>query len=168
MENNKLNRKIHWLSILAMFVVAAALVGMVYLALRMGIGSKARSMAEAQTPAITLIPAPTLTPVRPVPTLLPTATPVADFLLPPGTKGVGAYVKVANTQGVGLKIRSGAGTSSGINFVAMDEEMFKIVNGPTTLDGYNWWQLEAPYDQTRAGWAADNFLEVVDLSTPTP
>ena len=32
MENNKLNRKIHWLSILAMFVVAAALVGMVYLA----------------------------------------------------------------------------------------------------------------------------------------
>ncbi len=28
-------------------------------------------------------------------------------------------------------------------------------------DGYTWWYLVAPYDSTRAGWAAADFLAVV-------
>ena len=42
-----------------------------------------------------------------------------------------------------------------------DAEVFMVRDGPQTADGYTWWYLVAPYDETRAGWAAADFLVVV-------
>ncbi len=65
-------------------------------------------------------------------------------------------------------MRAAAGTNAEINFLAMDDEVFKVVGGPEVSDGYTWWQLEAPLDQNRSGWAAEDFLMVFNLNTPTP
>jgi hypothetical protein len=65
-------------------------------------------------------------------------------------------------------MRAAPGTGAEINFLAMDDEVFKVVGGPEVSDGYTWWQLEAPLDQNRSGWAAESYLMVFSLGTPTP
>jgi len=74
---------------------------------------------------------------------------------------LGAFVQVFNTSGSGLQIRSGAGVQNPPNFVALDAEVFEVVDGPVEVDGYTWWLLTAPYDETRSGWAASAYLEVI-------
>ena len=46
-------------------------------------------------------------------------------------------------------------------FVGEEEEIFLVKDGPQQADGYTWWYLVAPYDETRAGWAAADFLAAV-------
>lgn len=77
---------------------------------------------------------------------------------------VGAYVKVSGTNGLGLRIRNAAGTAGTLQFLAMDEEIFKLIAGPVSTDGYTWWQVEAPYDKSRNGWAAESFLQPLNLT----
>jgi hypothetical protein len=55
-----------------------------------------------------------------------------------------------------------------VNFLAMDDEAFKIIDGPIAKDGYTWWHCEALLDKTRSGWAAEDYLQVLELSTPQP
>ncbi len=111
---------------------------------------------------LTMIPAPTHTPnVSPVPTLDPNlVTPT----LAPDTIGMGAYVQISGTEGEGLRIRAVPGLTSDTVFFGGESEVFVVRDGPQTVDGYTWWYLVAPYDDTRAGWAAADFLLVV----PTP
>ena len=108
---------------------------------------------------LTMIPAPTNTPpVSPVPTidpLLPTPT------LPPDTIGIGGYVQISGTEGEGLRMRAAAGLNSDTVFRGEEAEVFVVRDGPQDADGYTWWYLVAPYDETRAGWAASDFLAVV-------
>ena len=47
-----------------------------------------------------------------------------------------------------------------VNFVAAESEVFKVVAGPTQAGSYDWWQLVAPYDNSRQGWAAGEFFDV--------
>ncbi|MEW6092577.1 MAG: SH3 domain-containing protein [Chloroflexota bacterium] len=114
---------------------------------------------EPGSAALTVIPAPTgtprtlpatLTPLPPTPTLPPTAA--------PGEFGRGAYVQV-NTDA--LNIRSEPGLDSDALFLAFDEEVFLIAEGPEEADGYTWWYLTASYDASRSGWAAQDFLTVI-------
>ena len=109
---------------------------------------------------LTIIPAPTSTP-----NATPTATPdpliYGTPTLPPDVIGVGGYVQIAGTEGEGLRIRSDPGLSSTPNFLGYDEEVFEVRDGPQDADGYTWWYLVAPYDETRAGWAAADFLEAI-------
>lgn len=107
---------------------------------------------------MTLVPAPTLTPKPIDPTRTPTPTPTSIFFLPEGVIGVGIYVQVTGTGGAGLRMRGEPGLNSSINFSAMDSEVFLVIDGPVTADGYTWWHLEAPYDQNRNGWSAADFL----------
>lgn len=165
MEQNRL--KIHPISILGAFLFAGALIGLAFLIFQ----SQARSqVALEKTPQfqVTLLPAPTETPTLPPTSIMPSATPSDVSILPPDMVAVGRYVKVTGTQGVGLRIRSEAGTSSETNFVATDDEAFKIIDGPIAKDGYTWWHCEALLDKSRSGWAAENFLQVLTLSTPEP
>jgi hypothetical protein len=37
-----------------------------------------------------------------------------------------------------------------------------VVGGPVELDGYVWWQLNAPYDESRQGWAAQDYLNIIN------
>lgn len=71
---------------------------------------------------------------------------------------VGFFIKIAGTEGVGLRIRREPGTSTEVVFLANESEVFTVVGGPVEKDGILWWQLTAPYDNSRSGWAAADFL----------
>jgi len=167
METKPTRSGIHPLSILAAIFLAAAILGLVYLLFRLT-RPETPTQQEIPTAALTMIPAPTRTPTLPA-TLEPAAaTQTAAPLLPPGTIGVGAYVKVTGTGGAGLRMRAEPGTDADIHFMAMDEEVFLVIGGPVEKDGYVWWQLKASYDANRTGWSAESFLSLVETATPTP
>ncbi len=106
---------------------------------------------------LTLIPASTSTSSAP-----PTATidPFAPSATPTGL-ALGNYVQITGTEGQGLRIRSKPGLDGESVFLGYDSEVFVIKDGPQTVDGYVWWYLVAPYDDTRAGWAASDFLTFI-------
>ena len=108
---------------------------------------------------LTMIPAPTHTPDV---TAIPTNDPnLVTPTLAPNTIGIGSYVQISGTEGEGLRIRSAAGLTGETVFFGQEAEVFVVHDGPQTVDGYTWWYLIAPYDETRAGWAAADFLSVV-------
>lgn len=105
---------------------------------------------------LTIIAPPTAT-VNP--TLTP--TPSGTTTPPAGQIGVGAYVQITGTEGAGLRIRSAPGLNSDTVFRGEEAETFQVKDGPQQADGHTWWYLVAPYDNTRAGWAAADYLAVV-------
>jgi hypothetical protein len=109
---------------------------------------------------LTMIPAPTHTPdVTPVPSVDPNLAPPT---LAPDTIGIGAYVQISGTEGEGLRIRATPGLSGETVFFGGEAEVFMVSgNGSQVADGYTWWYLVTPYDESRAGWAAADFLAVV-------
>jgi hypothetical protein len=109
---------------------------------------------------LTVIPAPTSTP-NVTPTLTPDPLLVGTPTLAPDVIGVGGFVQIAGTDGEGLRLRADPGLSSTSIFLGYDEEVFEVRDGPQEADGYVWWYLVAPYDETRAGWAAADFLEAI-------
>lgn len=107
---------------------------------------------------LTMIPAPTHTPAPTVPpTFDPNATPQFD----PASIVIDGYVQITGTGTDGLRIRSAPGLNTDTVFRGEEAEVFVVKDGPQTADGYTWWYLVAPYDDTRAGWAAADFLAVV-------
>jgi hypothetical protein len=131
-------------------------------------GLRARPAATAGFVAADLtiipLPSPGAQPSTPTvdPRLLGSATP------PPGQIAVNAYVQITGTGGDGLRIRSAAGLNSDTVFTGGESETFVVKDGPQQADGYTWWYLVAPYDSTRAGWAAADFLAVVPPPSPAP
>ena len=120
------------------------------------------SASEDIVAAFTWIPGPTDTPQPPTSTPLPTSTITPEFTpLASGELGTGSYVQIVGTEGTGLNIRSAPGLSTTIQFLAYDAEVFVVQDGPREADGITWWYLVTPVDQTRAGWAAADYLEVV-------
>jgi len=106
---------------------------------------------------VTLIPAPTRTPnVTPI-----NADPNATPTLAAGSIGISAYIQISGTNGEGLRIRAAPGLASETVFFGGESEVFLVRDGPQTADNYTWWYLVAPYDDTRAGWAAADFLSVI-------
>jgi hypothetical protein len=112
---------------------------------------------------LTVIPAPTSTPDV-TPTFTPDPLIAGTPTLAPDVIGVGGYVQITGTDGEGLRLRADPGLSGASVFLGYDEEVFEVRDGPQEADGYTWWYLVAPYDEARAGWAADDFLG----SIPSP
>jgi hypothetical protein len=104
---------------------------------------------------LTIIAPSTATP-SPAPTPTPAGTPSA-----PQGMAVGAYVQITGTEGAGLRIRSAPGLNTDTVFRGEEAETFKVDDGPQEADGHTWWHVVAPFDETRAGWAAADFLAVV-------
>ena len=110
---------------------------------------------------LTVIPAPSGTPLPPpTPTFDPNA-PTLTPALAPGQIALGSYVQIKGTEGQGLRIRSAPGLASDQLFLGYDEEVFVINDGPRLADGYTWYSLVAPYDETRTGWAASDFFTII-------
>lgn len=106
---------------------------------------------------VTVIAAPTGTSgVPPTPTIDPFATPTS-----PAGVAIGNYVQITGTEGQGLRIRAEPGLGGEFQFLAYDSEVFVVQDGPREVDGYVWWYLVAPYDETRVGWAAADFLTYI-------
>jgi len=118
--------------------------------------------AASTTTIVTKIAAPTLTSKPLDPTPSPSATSTTDNVSEGGI-GVGSYVQVVGTDGAGLRMRSEPGLDGDVNFTALDSEVFLVIGGPAKADGYTWWRLEAPYDATRSGWSAGDFLSPIDF-----
>jgi hypothetical protein len=70
-------------------------------------------------------------------------------------------VQISGTEGQGLRIRSTPGLAGEFVFLGYDSEVFVIQDGPKVVDGHTWWYLVAPYDNTRVGWAASDFLTYI-------
>ena len=138
------------------------LVGLVLAGLAVLFFARVPVPATGATPVITMVSAPSLTPtfIQPSATPAPTATTV--FFLPEGVIGVGAYVQVSGTEGAGLRMRSEPGLDGAVEFTALDSEVFLVIDGPVEEDGYQWWHLEAPYDASRNGWSAGDFLTPIE------
>ena len=159
------SRRIHPLAMIGALVFALLILGLTYFFFN----SSARKLNhpnEQPIYNITMIAAPTPTPTIFAPTQLPTPTPLAPNILPEGAIGIGSFVKVVGTSGLGLNIRSSAGRGQSVNFLAMDSEMFEVIGGPIVIDDLIWWQIEAPYDSSRNGWAAENYLERITQDNP--
>lgn len=159
---SKESPKIHILTILAGIMLAAILIGLVFFLIFLSNQDKAPSTESEQVSDITIIPSPTETPTQPIKTEVVEVAETVQVVLPPGVIGIGAYVQVVGTEGSGLRMRAEAGTNTEVFFIAMDEEVFQVIGGPVEVGDYIWWQLEAPYDQTRTGWSAEPFLEVIE------
>ena len=142
--------------ILGALVVAGLLI--LITAIAIGLTSAHQNSNIGFAPAdLTVIPAPTSTSsAPPTPTTDPFASPT-----PPAGIAIGNYVQITGTEGQGLRIRSQPGLDGAFQFLAYDSEVFLVQDGPREVDGYTWWYLVAPYDETRAGWAAADFLAVV-------
>jgi len=89
----------------------------------------------------------------------PTATPPAP---PPGDVQIGAYVQVTGTGDAGfLNLRSEPSLQAGVNYLALEREVFQVQAGPTEADGFVWWYLVDPATGSRFGWGVQNYLQVV-------
>lgn len=81
----------------------------------------------------------------------PTATPTgAQF-------HVGVTVRVVQTQGAGLRVRSGAGVNTAPVGFLTEGAVARIIAGPQYADSFRWWQVEG---EGVMGWVADPWLEV--------
>jgi len=104
---------------------------------------------------ITVIANPTSTPL-PTPTEpILTSTPSTNVSIE-----TGAFVKIQGTGGEGLRLRAEPSLSASTNYVGLEDEVFRVLEGPEEQDGYLWWLLEAPVNSSRNGWAVSNYLEV--------
>jgi hypothetical protein len=106
---------------------------------------------------LTVIPVPTYTPT-PLPTQpdFPVATPTIE---PAIGIHVDGYVQITGTDGEGLRLRRDPSLGGEIVHVSLEGEIFLVIGGPEERDGYLWWQLEAPLNANRRGWAVSNFLK---------
>jgi hypothetical protein len=93
-----------------------------------------------------------------------TALPQPTATVPPAPTGpinLGNSVRVVGTGGDGLRLRVGPSLQEEANYLALENEVLVVQSGPTIADGFTWWFLVDPADDTRNGWAAENYLEVV-------
>lgn len=122
-----------------------------------------KGVTQAATPALTLIFAPTSTPVVPTSAIETASATPGGTGTTIGGIGVGTFVQIAGTEGNGLRLRIDPGTKADILFLGYESEVFKVTDGPVETDGYVWWHLTASYDQNRNGWAASNYLAVIEV-----
>ena len=154
-----------WVVALAVFL---GLLGFGIIVASLYIFKPGAANAPVPTAVLTVVNAPTSTPLGNQ-SLFNTATstePTAVLSI----DGISQdeYVQITGTGGDGLRLRSSPGTNEPVLFLGYKSEAFKVTGGPEQVDGYTWWYLTAPYDQNRSGWAAANFLQVVQLETPQP
>jgi hypothetical protein len=146
-------------------VIGALIIGIglfLLVVLIVNISKPLRAPVGLVTAALTVIPAPSITPRSPTP--IP-AEPVLDDGDPPappsGELGIGVFVEISGTEGDGLRFREGPGLDSQMKFLGLETEIFKIEDGPQDMDGYTWWYLVAPFDSSHNGWAVSNYLAVI-------
>ncbi len=154
---NILNGKV----LIAMMAIASVLLcgSLAYILVMRPAADSNPALAMA-TSALTIIPAPTSTPLPLPPTLTPLLpTPGPTSTPAPGQIAIGVYVQ-PSTGGAGLRVHTQPSLSADF-FTAFDSEVFLVTKGPQQADGYTWWYLTASYDATRAGWAAQDYLTAI-------
>jgi hypothetical protein len=139
-------------------LVACLAVSVVFLIFSAGLSAQAPPVVN--TAIVNLIPAPTLT--LPVPTPQPTPTTAPMPTVPSiGPLTLGALVQITGTGVDGLRLRQSPGLDGQILFVALEAEVYRVSEGPKDADGYTWWYLVNPYQESVQGWGVGNYLAVI-------
>jgi hypothetical protein len=105
---------------------------------------------------LNVTPAPTGTQALPTPSTMPIAT---DTPGSTGALSINQYVQVTGTGGDGLRLRAAPGLNGEIKMLGSEGEIYRVQDGPQQADGYTWWLLVDPDDETRQGWAVADFLQ---------
>lgn len=114
---------------------------------------------------------PTPTPIIWTPTSVPTSadssTPLPTEVAGPTPTvspdiAIGRYVRVTGTGGYGLSLRAGPGEGYARMGVALEGEVFIVVDGPTVAGGSQWWKIRDRESEEREWWAIGNFLEPIE------
>lgn len=152
-------RDLLWVAIGAL-VGSGALTAMLFVAPLLG----PQGQSAAPTTVVTVIANPTATlTVTPSPTGTATPDPTPTATSPAaGDLTLGELVQVVGTAGDGLRLRSDPGLEGTILMLAVENEVFEVREGPVEADDYVWWYLVNPYDESKVGWGASNFLRPVD------
>jgi len=119
----------------------------------------AKTQSGQTTAVLNVIRLPTATQTHtPQPGLVATNTPQ-----PPGDSTIvtGGYIKITGTGGDGLRLRLEPGLKGQIQFVAAENEIFLVENGPQESDGYTWWYLIGVKNETVRGWAVSDFIQAI-------
>lgn len=98
----------------------------------------------------------------PTPTSIPTPTPPPSTPLPATDIGIGSVVQVTGTSDLGLSLRAAPGTAAERLDIATEGERFLVIAGPEEADGLIWWRLRDEANPQREGWAAANYLALVE------
>ncbi|NPV76847.1 MAG: SH3 domain-containing protein [Anaerolineae bacterium] len=114
------------------------------------------------TAVLLIIQAPTITPTQ-LPSPTPDVNATQQALEEAGKIHVGGYVQITGTGRDGLRLRAGPGLRQPLLSLGYDSEVFEVRDGPEDVDGLVWWYLVAPYDDSRSGWAAADYLSAVAL-----
>ena len=93
-------------------------------------------------------------PAPPTGTAEPTPTASPDI-------AIGRYVQVAGTGGYGLNLRAGPGANYARMDIALEGEVFIVVEGPTVVGGSSWWKIRDADNPQREWWAVGNFLQPI-------
>ena len=118
-----------------------------------------RPETQAIPPASVILnvtPAPTATQALPTPSTIPTATDTPEST---GALSIGNFIQVTGTGGDGLRLRATPGLSGEIKTLGSEGEVYRVQDGPQEADGYTWWYLVDPDDETRQGWAVADFMQ---------
>ena len=120
-----------------------------------------QTLTAQVTALVNIIPAPSSTPAisQPTPTSAPTAMPGDSQ--DEGVIEVGAYVQVSGTGGTGFRMRTYASLEAEVRLLGTEAEIFEVKDGPQQAEGYTWWYLVSPSDQTRQGWAVKDYLVAI-------
>lgn len=152
-----------WLLLLVAGVFALAALVLLGISLATRTADRPRPTATVQlvTVAAPLAP-PTAPGVAPSPTAIP--TPTATLPPPPsaGNIKIGDFVQITGTGTVGfLNLRAEPSLKAAVNYLAIEREVLQVQAGPAEADGIVWWYLVDPATNTRFGWGAQNYLQVV-------
>jgi hypothetical protein len=161
---NLFGRRVSVYVLVGALVITTILFGIVLLL--MLLSNPARLPAGVPTAVFTVIAAPTST-LGPLPGAQATTTATPQSLIVNGIS-VGTYVQITDTEGAGLRLRSGPGTDFPPRFLGRESEVFEVKDGPRDANGFTWWYLVTPMDESRSGWAASEWLGVVSQPTPAP
>lgn len=118
------------------------------------------------TPVLTILAPPIISPIPATQTAIsfepdPTITPEQPGL-PQDSFQHGQLVTVFGTGGDGLRLRNQPNLDGIISFLALENEVLRVNDGPVHSDGYVWWYLVNPYDNNKAGWGVANYLRSLD------
>lgn len=112
------------------------------------------------TAIVNIVPAPTNTIALAPPTQVPIATDTPSVTKSAAGIEIGSYVQVSGTGGSGLRLRTEASLDAEVRLLGVEDEIYEVKDGPAEVGGYTWWYLVSPSDETRQGWAVEDFLVV--------
>lgn len=152
-----------WLLLLVAGVFALAALTLLGISLATRTAERPQPTATVQ---VVIVAPPVAQPTPPVIALSPTATAEPTATLPPppsaGNIKIGDFVQITGTGTVGfLNLRAEPSLQAPVNYLAIEREVLQVQAGPAEADGITWWYLVDPATNTRFGWGAQNYLQVV-------